>query len=387
MATAAKRIILSGIQPTGGVPHLGNYLGALSNWVTMQPTADGPNHRVFYSIVDLHALTMPQDPATLRANTHEMAISLLAVGIDPDRAVLFRQSRVHAHSELAWLLFCRTPVAWLGRMHQWKTKLEAIQQQANLTLPGTTQAEATLSYLKGSIPDLTPNQTSTFAEQNMSVSGPCLGLLAYPVLQAADILLYRATEVPIGEDQVQHMNLTVDIAKSFNSQYKKQVFPVPRGVYASETTKKIMSLRDPTKKMAKSDPSDASRINLTDTPAQILSKIRRATVDSELGIRYDPVARPGVANLLRLYSAFQEPGSVEATLEGAAARFAEYDNARLKAEVGECVVEGLREVRERYARLKGEKGYVDEVLRTGEEKATLAAERTMKDVRKAVGLQ
>ncbi|KAJ3406322.1 Tryptophan--tRNA ligase, mitochondrial [Chytriomyces hyalinus] len=390
MSHATRRIVLSGIQPTGGVPHLGNYLGALTNWVNMQPAADTPDHRVFYSIVDLHAITMPQDPATLRRNIHDMAVSLLSVGIDPDRAVLFRQSRVHLHSELAWILFCKTPVAWLGRMHQWK-------QQSGLQIPANaTQAEATLSLLNGTAPEQNaPSSTSSStsddtsaATSNLNTSGPCLGLLAYPVLQAADILLYKATEVPIGEDQVQHMNLAVDIARSFNSQYKKDVFTIPRGVYATGTAKKIMSLRVPTAKMAKSDPSDQSRINLDDTPQEIMNKIKRATVDSIRGVTYDAVNRPGVANLLRIHAAVRavkEPGCVESTPEGCARVFSEYDNAQLKKAVGECIVDGLSDVRDRMVRFKKDKAYVEEVLRKGEEKAIVAAERTMRDVKRAVG--
>ncbi|KAJ3029362.1 UNVERIFIED_CONTAM: Tryptophan--tRNA ligase, mitochondrial [Siphonaria sp. JEL0065] len=387
----AGRTVLSGIQPTGGVPHLGNYLGALANWVNLQPTAANPNDKVFYSIVDLHAITQPQDPATLRKNTKDMAISLLAVGIDPEKSVLFRQSRVHCHSELAWLLFCRTPVGWLARMHQWKTKLEAIQQQQGLNADGGvsgTLAENTMALINGStgsdsnvVPESVSSATNT--------TGPCLGLLAYPVLQAADILLYRATEVPIGEDQIQHMNLTSDIAKSFNSQYKKAVFPIPKGVYASATAKKIMSLRTPTSKMSKSDPSDQSRININDTPTEILSKIKKATMDSTRGVSYDPINRPGVANLLRIHAAItalKEPGSTESTPEGVARAFESYDNAQLKKAVGERVVEGLSGVRERMERLKKESGYVEEVLRKGEEKALVVAEKTMRDVKKVIGL-
>ncbi|KAJ3295673.1 Tryptophan--tRNA ligase, mitochondrial [Rhizoclosmatium sp. JEL0117] len=385
MANTVSRTVLSGIQPTGGVPHLGNYLGALANWVNLQPSAANPNDKVFYSIVDLHAITVPQDPATLRQNTKDMAIALLSVGIDPEKSVLFRQSRVHCHSELAWMLFCRTPVGWLARMHQWKTKLQTMQEQQGIAGEGTL-AESTMALIQGSgsvdngpIPDSVSSSTN--------VGGPCLGLLAYPVLQAADILLYRATEVPIGEDQIQHMNLTVDIAKSFNSHYKKSVFPIPKGVYSS--TKKIMSLRTPTSKMSKSDISDASRINIDDSPSEIMSKIKKSTMDSTRGITYDPVNRPGVANLLRIHAAItslREPENPEATVEGCVEAFKDYDNAQLKKAVGERIVEGLSGVRERMARLKKEPAYVEEVLKNGEEKALKVAERTMRDVKKAIGL-
>ncbi|KAI9335251.1 hypothetical protein BDR26DRAFT_908838 [Obelidium mucronatum] len=388
------RTVLSGIQPTGGVPHLGNYLGALANWVSLQPGEHSPTDKVFYSIVDLHAITTPQDPSTLRKNTHDMAISLLSVGIDPEKSVLFRQSRVHCHSELAWMLFCRTPVGWLARMHQWKTKLESMQdqQQQQAFSSGGTMAENTMALIHGTVLNLDSSNevVPDSVSSSTNVTGPCLGLLAYPVLQAADILLYRATEVPIGEDQIQHMNLTSDIAKSFNSQYKKQVFPVPKGIYASATAKKIMSLRVPTSKMSKSDPSEQSRININDSPAEIMNKVKRATVDGVRGgITYDPVNRPGVANLLRIHAAvtaLKDPGALESTPEGCAEAFKSFDNSQLKKAVGERIVEGLSGVRDQMERLKKEGGYVEEVLKRGEEKALLVAEKTMKDVKEAIGL-
>ncbi|KAJ3299008.1 hypothetical protein HK104_010090 [Borealophlyctis nickersoniae] len=367
---------LSGIQPTG-VPHLGNYLGALTNWVRMQADPVGgqegnvlPSH--LYSIVDLHALTVPQEPAVLRKNVTDMAACFLACGIDPAKSILFRQSRVPQHSELAWLLFCRTPISWLSRMHQWKTKLQALQE-ASPNASAATAAAATINF------------TASVEGEEAGADGPQglnVGLLAYPVLQAADILIYRATEVPIGEDQAQHMNLTATVARSFNSHYKKEVFPIPKGVYASTEAKRIMSIRTPTSKMSKSDASDASRINLDDTPDQIRSKIRRATVDEIRGITYEPQSRPGVANLLHICSALsgEEP-------EAIAKRFANKGNQEFKEYVSETVVESLKGKREELARLRKDPKHIEEILCAGEEKARKIADRTLKDVWKVIGLR
>ncbi|KAI8826199.1 uncharacterized protein EV422DRAFT_553452, partial [Fimicolochytrium jonesii] len=388
---------LSGIQPTG-VPHLGNYLGALSNWVKLQddlpasstspssistlPSSPiSPPSTHLYSIVDLHALTLPQDPSLLRENVLDMAASLLACGIDPKKSVLFRQSRVHEHAELAWLLFCRTPIGWLSRMHQWKTKLQMMQQKSGTS---TTSANATLAITS----DLNLDDPS--AQSDEAGPGPNVGLLAYPVLQAADILIYRATQVPIGEDQVQHMELTQMVARSFNATYKKDVFPIPRGIYASTHTKRIMSLRQPTAKMSKSDPADASRINLSDTPEQIRAKIRKATTDSIRGITYDPVTRPGVANLLGVYAGCIHEAELaqgdEGRLEDLAATFGNHTTATFKDAVADAVIARLGPMREELVRLRRDRGFVEGVLEEGEERARAVARETLRDVWGVVGL-
>ncbi|KAJ3089001.1 Tryptophan--tRNA ligase, mitochondrial [Physocladia obscura] len=253
-------------------------------------------------------------------------------------------------------------------------------------------ADSTLALLEGSSGSHLHPQTDHIPESvssSTNISGPCIGLLGYPVLQAADILLYRATEVPIGEDQIQHMNLTSDIAKSFNSQYGQQVFPVPKAVYASTTSKRIMSLRTPTSKMSKSDPSEMSRINISDSPETILNKIKKATVDSTRGITYEPDLRPGVANLLRIHAAvtaLSDPASNEATPEGCAAVFAEYDNVKFKRAVGERIVQGLSGIREKMESLAKDPAYLDNVLASGEIRAREVAELTMVDVRKVIGI-
>ncbi|KAI9010155.1 hypothetical protein DFJ74DRAFT_342103 [Hyaloraphidium curvatum] len=354
--SAIRRRTFSGIQPTG-VPHLGNYLGALVHWVRMQdaltenltpaassnagskPVTDGDRLKPIYCIVDLHALTLPQDPKALHKNTMEMAASLLAVGIDPAKSIVYRQSKVAQHAELGWLLMCQTPISWLYRMHQWKTK----------------------------------------GERDNDAQGPCLGLLAYPVLQAADIMLFKATDVPVGEDQMQHLNLARDVAQRFNHTFG-HVFPVPNGLLAT-SSKRIMSLRDPTSKMSKSDPSDQSRINITDSPDSIRRKVQRAVTDSHPTIDYDPDGRPGVASLINLYA-----GLEDIEVDEAVALFRGKQARALKEAVAESCVERLRAVRERFEDFSKDETYVDRTLRDSEEAATSLATQTMAEVRRVMGL-
>ncbi|KAI8930125.1 hypothetical protein BC831DRAFT_421787 [Entophlyctis helioformis] len=399
-AKAFRPCTLSGMQTTG-IPHLGNYLGALRNWVSLQspppppPPTDAdadaqqadalvaakpaPPPHVLYMLADLHALTVRQEPERLRTAVFDLTCALLAVGIDPARAVLFRQSFVPQHAELAWLLFCRTPVSWVSRMHQWKAKLQMMGSAADA----------------GDTDDGELDDGDVSRELNT-------GLLSYPILQAADILLYRATQVPVGEDQAQHLNLTAMIARSFNSHYKRHVFPIPQSVIPSSTAKRIMSLKNPTSKMSKSDPVEHSRINLDDSPDTIASKIRRATTDSIQGISYDPVGRPGVTNLLRIHMALDKLGDPSASVGGTtfweklredemmqlvAERFGSMDNKAFKQLVTDTVVAHVSPIRNEIVRLRAEKAYVLGVLKEGEQRAAAIAERTMKDVRRTVGLQ
>src|SRR5450631_1786074 len=224
--------IFSGIQPTGNL-HLGNYLGTIRNWVALQH-----DYECIFCIVDLHALTQPQDPDELRAATREVTAAYIAAGIDPLRCIIFNQSMVSAHAELGWLLGCLTPLGWLNRMTQFKEKAGKQRDNAGL------------------------------------------GLYAYPVLMAADILVYKATHVPVGEDQKQHLELARDLAGAFNRRYEVDYFPLPEPQILGEATR-VMSLRDGTKKMSKSDLSDMSRINMTDTPELIAQKIRKAKTDPD----------------------------------------------------------------------------------------------------------
>ncbi len=250
--------ILSGMQPTGHL-HLGNYLGALRNWVKLQDEAE-----CFYCVVDLHAITLPQDPAVLRANIRETAAAYIAAGVDPARSALFPQSAVSAHTELGWIFNTLTPLGWLNRMTQFKDKAK---------------------------------------NQDMEL----LGLYAYPVLMAADILAYKATHVPVGEDQKQHLELTRDIAGAFNRQFGQDYFSLPEPQILGEATR-VMSLRDGMKKMSKSDESDYSRINLTDDADAIALKFRKAKTDSEALPDNLPslLKRPEADNLVTIYAALTE---------------------------------------------------------------------------------
>src|SRR5579862_1936085 len=258
--------IFSGIQPTGNL-HLGNYLGAIRNWVALQHDYD-----CIFCIVDLHAITVPQDPAQLRAQTREVTAAYIAAGIDPERCIIFNQSMVPGHAELTWLLGCLTPLGWLNRMTQFKEKAGKQREEAGL------------------------------------------GLYAYPVLMAADIILYKATHVPVGEDQKQHLELARDIAGAFNRRYERDFFPLPEPQIFGAAAR-VMSLRDGTKKMSKSDTSDYSRINMTDDADAIRQKIRKAKTDPHpmQPTVAEAQTRPEAENLLSIYAALADK-SLEATV-------------------------------------------------------------------------
>jgi tryptophanyl-tRNA synthetase len=323
--------VFSGIQPTGSL-HLGNYLGALKRFVDMQD-----DFECIYCIVDLHAVTMPYDPAELRSSTREVAAGFLAAGIDPKRSIVFNQSRVRMHSQLAWMLSCLTPLGWLNRMTQFKEK--AGKQKENASL----------------------------------------GLYGYPVLQAADILGYHATHVPVGEDQKQHLELSRDIAGAFNRQFGVDFFPLPEPVITGEATR-VMSLRDGTKKMSKSDPSDYSRINLTDGRDAIAQKFRKARTDSEPGVSYDPENRPEAANLITIYAALADTTRQKVVEEYADAQFSAF-----KGRLTDLAVEKLGPVGEEMKRLMAEPGHVDMVLKDGAERARAIAEPIQVKVEEIMG--
>ncbi|GBC24051.1 tryptophan--tRNA ligase, mitochondrial [Rhizophagus irregularis DAOM 181602=DAOM 197198] len=342
-----KRITFSGIQPTG-IPHLGNYLGAITSWVSLQNNQSSESELILYSIVDLHALTIPKDAEMLRKSKIEIAIILLACGINPKKCLIFEQSKVPAHSELSWILNCIIPIGWLSRMTQWKTK---IQEQKNIQ----------------SIEDI-----------DISI-GLDLGLFTYPVLQAADILLYKSTHVPVGDDQVQHLELTRNIAEKFNKLYKKNVFPLPQTILVP--AKRILSLKDPSKKMSKSSPFEYSRINLTDSPKEISQKINRATTDSQKGISYSPDIRPGISNLINIYSSF-----TGLTIEQVVNKYKNYDNKMFKDSVTEVVIQHLQPIQKEIEKLRKEEGYVKNVLEDGANKANEIAKRNLNEIYKIIGL-
>ncbi|KAH8923492.1 tryptophanyl-tRNA synthetase [Atractiella rhizophila] len=343
-----QRVVFSGIQPTG-IPHLGNYLGALSNWIRIQNTSP-PSTRIYYSVVGLHALTVPQDPTELRREKKDMLASLLALGIDPQRVTLFQQDQVPQHSELAWIFNCLTPVGWLNRMTSWKAKLAQLRQ------------------------------SNSEEEVNDSLLG--MGLLGYPVLQAADILLYGATEVPVGEDQKQHLELTRDLAQLFNRTYKTKTFFPPKMLPTNFP--KVLSLRDPSQKMSKSAPQATSRISLLDDPSTIQSKFRTAVTDSLGTVTYDPASRPGVSNLISIYASFlrRTPEDVGQELSAQGA-----DAPKLKSLVTEAVSEGLADFRREYQRIRADAAYLSEVEETGKKEASHVARERMEVVKRVVGLE
>lgn len=324
-----KKRVLSGIQPTGNV-HIGNYLGALKNWVQMQYDYDS-----IYCIVDLHAITVYQKPDELRAKIMELAGLLLAIGIDPKHSTLVVQSSVPEHTELAWMLTCVTPVGWLERMTQYKAKSEALE----------------------------------------SVSD---GLLQYPVLMTADILLYQAHVVPVGEDQTQHLELARDIAQRFNSLYG-ETFVMPE-TRLPAVGARIMGLDNPEKKMSKSAPGSGHAIALLDPPDVIRKKIMRATTDSNPAVDFETMG-PGVANLLTIYQAF-----TESSHEQMRAKFTGMRYGELKKHVAEATVAALEPVQRRYREIAANPGYIAEVLEQGAARVSVPARETIEKTKRAMGL-
>jgi tryptophanyl-tRNA synthetase len=326
--------IFSGIQPTGNL-HLGNYLGAIRNWVALQHS-----YECIFCIVDLHALTQPQDPDELRASTREVTAAYIAAGVDADRCIIFNQSMVSAHAELGWLLSCLTPLGWLNRMTQFKEK----------------------------------------AGKNRDNAG--LGLYAYPVLMAADILGYKATHVPVGEDQKQHLELARDIAGAFNRRYERDFFPLPEPQIFGEATR-VMSLRDGTKKMSKSDTSDYSRINMTDDKDVIALKVRRAKTDPEpLPASIEALeARPEADNLVGIYAALADQ-----TRETALNRFAGQNFSVFKEALTEMSVATLGRIGDQMRRLMADQDHIDAILRRGAERAAAIAMPILREVQDITGL-
>jgi tryptophanyl-tRNA synthetase len=330
----AKQRILSGIQPTGNL-HLGNYLGAIRNWVDLQNEYDA-----FLFMADLHAITVPHDPKRLAEDTYKVAATYLACGIDPEKATIFVQSHLSAHAELAWLFNCITPLNWLERMIQFKEK--AVKQGENVSI----------------------------------------GLLDYPVLQAADILLYEPDLVPVGEDQKQHLELTRDIANRLNFQYGGEEHPilkVPEPLIR-EAGARVMSLTDGTKKMSKSDPSELSRIDLTDAPEVMIKKIKRAKTDPERGLWFDDPARPECHNLLSLYMLLSGQSKQAVAAECQAMGWGQF-----KPLLAETTVMALAPIQAKFNELMADRAYLETILRTGREKAAAIAIPTLTKVKEALG--
>lgn len=324
-----KKIIFSGIQPSGEFT-LGNYLGAIKNWAKLQE-----EYNCIYCIVDMHAITVLQEPADLRRRSLECSAMLLAAGIDPEKALLFIQSHVSAHAELCWILNCYTYMGELSRMTQFKDK--------------------------------------SAKQENIRV-----GLYDYPVLMAADILLYQSDLVPVGNDQKQHLELSRDVAQRFNQQYS-ETFKVPEG-YFGEAGSRIMSLTEPTKKMSKSDDNPNAYILMKDKKDVILSKFKRAVTDSETEIRFDRDNKPGVSNLLEIYSCISD-----ISIQDAEREFANKGYGEFKLAVGETVADKLAPIQAEFERLAKDKEYINGILKKSGEFASYLAGKTLDKAKRKLG--
>ncbi|XVN40386.1 MAG: tryptophan--tRNA ligase [Rickettsia endosymbiont of Argas persicus] len=326
-----KKTVLSGVQATGSL-HLGNYLGSIRNWVKMQE-----EYNCFFFLADLHAITVEIAPSELRNLIMETIAIYLAAGLDPSKVTIFAQSTVKEHSELAWMLNCVTPLGWLKRMTQFKDKAGKDQEKA------------------------------------------CLGLFSYPVLMAADILIHKADIVPVGEDQKQHLELTRDIAGVINRKFDKEILKVP-DVLISNTGTRIMSLRDGTRKMSKSDSSDFSRINLKDDNDLIYQKIKKAKTDHLSFISYDKEERPEISNLLEIYKCLSEE-----SLEKIVDNYQSQGFAKFKEDVAEIIITNLQPIRDKYLELMNDQEYLLKILHEGAEKARIRASETVNEVKEQFG--
>ncbi len=334
--------VVSGIQPTGNL-HLGNYLGAIRNWVRMQDEVSSGGGQCLFFLADLHAISMPHDPAELASNTREMVAALVACGVDPERSILFNQAQVPQHAELQWLLNGTARMGWLNRMTQWKDK----------------------------------------AGKNRE--GASIALFTYPVLQAADVLLYQATHVPVGEDQKQHLELARDIAQKFNNDFAAEdapVFTLPDPIIPPEAAR-IMSLRDGSAKMSKSDPSDMSRINLTDDADTIMQKVKKAKTDPEPlpSDKGGLEGRPEAANLVGIYAVL-----AGTTVDAVLANFGGEGFGKFKPALGELLVSKLAPINGRFNELRQDRSALDAILRKGAEKARELAIPTLDKAYEALGL-
>lgn len=325
--------IFSGAQPTGNL-HLGNYLGAIRNWVKLQDS-----YECIYCVVDMHAITIFKEPPELVKNVHEVAACMLAAGVDPKKHILFNQSRVPAHAELAWVLNCVARMGWMSRMTQFKDKAGKNRENASL------------------------------------------GLFAYPSLMAADILVYKATKVPVGEDQKQHLELARDIAVKFNNDYKCDLFPLPEPVMLG-TSRRVMSLRDASKKMSKSDPSDYSRINLADDADTIALKFRKAKTDPmplpETLEGFE--GRPEALNLVNIYAGVRDMTTEEALKEVGGQEFSQF-----KKTLTDAVVSELEPISKEMHKIIQDTAYIDSVLKDGGERANALAQPVLNEVYDTIG--
>ena len=330
-----KKLVFSGVQPTGNL-HLGNYLGALKNFVSLQKEMN-----CIYCVVDLHAITVFQKPEQLRDNVLETVASFIATGLNPEKSIIFNQSSVSGHTELAWILNCVSRIGWLNRMTQFKDKAGSDKEKASV------------------------------------------GLYIYPNLMAADILLYKATHVPVGADQKQHLELSRDIAQKFNNDFNcKDFFPLPEPLIQNKVSR-IMSLRDGTKKMSKSEESDYSRINLNDSADEINKKIKKAKSDSEQipADQKELEKKPEALNLLNIYSEISK-NSLEKVLNEMSGKEYSY----LKSKLADLLISEITPVGKEIKKIQADKGYLRKILKKGKEKADIIAEENLKNIREKVGL-
>ncbi len=340
--TKFPELVFSGVQPTGNL-HLGNYLGAIVKFVELQNS-----HQCIFCVVDLHAITVAQNPNELKSNIREVTAAFIAAGIDPEKHIVFNQSQVPEHAELAWVFNCVARIGWLNRMTQFKEKAGKDRENASV------------------------------------------GLYAYPTLMAADILVYRATHVPVGEDQKQHLELARDIAQKFNTDFSQSIadsgfgeayFPMPIPLIQGPATR-VMSLRDGSKKMSKSDPSDYSRINLTDDPETIAQKVRKAKTDSDAlpseieGL----IKRPEAENLVSIFASLNNQSKADVLSDFGGKNFSSF-----KAALVDLAVLKLGPIGLEMARLKKDEAYIDQVLSKGSHRAREIASKTMKDVKSILG--
>lgn len=325
-----KKVIFSGMQPSGTIT-LGNYLGALKNWTSLQD-----EYNCLYCIVDMHAITVKQEPAVLRKNARDLMMLYIAAGLDPEKNTIYMQSHVSAHAELAWILNCFTYMGELSRMTQFKDKSQKHSDNINA------------------------------------------GLFTYPALMAADILLYQTDLVPVGVDQKQHLELTRDIATRFNNLYG-ETFKVPEA-YIPKVGAKIMSLQEPTKKMSKSDQDANASITIIDDPDTIIRKFKRAVTDSDAQVRFDVENKPGISNLMTIYSSI-----TGRTMEQVQNEFEGKGYGDFKLRVGEAVVEELRPIQARFKELSSDKAYIDSLIKKNAETANYLATKTLRKVQKKVG--
>ena len=330
-----KKLVFSGVQPTGNL-HLGNYLGALKNFVTLQNETN-----CIYCVVDLHAITVFQNPDELRNNVLETIAGFLATGLNPEKSIIFNQSSVSGHAELAWILNCVSRVGWLNRMTQFKDKAGSDKEKASV------------------------------------------GLYIYPNLMAADILLYKATHVPVGADQKQHLELSRDIAQKFNNDFgSKNFFPLPEPLISKKVSR-VMSLRDGTKKMSKSEESDYSRINLKDSSDDIIKKIKKAKSDSNQipdNLR-SLEKKPEALNLLNIYSEISRNSLEKVLIEMSGKEY-----SFLKTKLAELLISEITPVGNEIKKLLSDKAHLEQILKKGSEKANIIAEENLKNIREKVGL-